>query len=66
MRRSLAASTMQPVRGAQVAVVDGRLDGMHGGLEVERLVVDGGHQQLVPYSSATRATASSGQRNTMR
>ena len=33
--------------GAQVAVVDGGLDGVDGGLEVECLVIDGGHQQTV-------------------
>ena len=34
--------------GAQVAVVDAGFDGLDGGFEVERLVVDGGHQEPVP------------------
>ena len=34
-------------RWAQIAVVDRRLDGVDGGLEVKRLIVDGRHQELV-------------------
>ena len=33
--------------GAQIPVVDAGFDGLDGGLEVKRLVVDGGHEQFV-------------------
>jgi hypothetical protein len=49
MRRSVAAATIAAVLGAEVAVVDDVAQPGHGGLHVEAGIVDGRHQQRMPF-----------------